>query len=193
MSIDYYEKNASAFDKETSNADMSALYDIFLPMIPEGARIIDAGCGSGRDALFFHEHGYEVIAFDASSSLVEIARMRLPLVSVKRSTFMDFKTSKKVDAIWACASLLHVPLKDLPQTFIHLATFLKKEGVFYCSFKYGDSEITHNGRRFTNLNKQRLSELLSDTNLEIQDLWITNDVRPDRQDEKWLNAILKCE
>ncbi|RUO20888.1 SAM-dependent methyltransferase [Aliidiomarina iranensis] len=190
MSIDYYNKNAAEFHADTACVDMAALYEEFLPRLSVGAHIIDAGCGSGRDALAFLQAGFRVTAFDASPSLVAIAQERLGTEKVKLATFNEFSVSEPADAIWACASLLHVPLLELKHTFVHLSEQLKNRGLFYCSFKYGDNETERNGRRFTNLNEALLQQVIQQSDLAIQKTWITGDARPGREDEKWLNAIL---
>ncbi len=69
---------------------MTTQYDRFLPMVPKGGRILDAGCGSGRDAKAFIDAGYEVVAFDASTKLVDYAT-KLSGLSVLLMTFADMK------------------------------------------------------------------------------------------------------
>lgn len=190
MSIDYYNNNASAFHADTADVDMSALYQEFLPLLPAGAHIVDAGCGPGRDAMAFQSQGFRVTAFDASEVLIDIARQRLGADLAVQATFLEFSAQEPVDAIWACASLLHVPFHDLARTFSHLAKQLKKGGLFYCSFKYGDDESERGGRRFTNLNEARLHEVLAESDLAVKKTWTTGDARPGREHEQWLNAIL---
>lgn len=60
----------------------------------------------------------------------------------------------------------------------------------YVSFKYGEDESSHNGRHFTNCNEERLEKFLEDTGLTIKEAWVTEDQRPERGDEQWLNALL---
>ena len=69
----YYEKNAEEYCKATINIDMSNIYNKFLPFLPKGGRILDAGCGSGRDSKIFIDNGYKVLAFDASQELADRA------------------------------------------------------------------------------------------------------------------------
>lgn len=189
MSKEYYNANAAAFHADTAEVDMSALYAEFLPLIPKGGHIVDAGCGTGRDALAFQAQGFQVTAFDASEALIAIAQQRLG-ANALQCTFTEFQAIEPVAAIWACASLLHVPFSELPTTFSHLAAQLASQGVFYCSFKYGDNELERGGRRFTNLNEVLLANVLQNTNLTIQKTWITGDARPGREHERWLNAVL---
>jgi hypothetical protein len=67
-----YDRNAEAFFRDTVSADMAGLRSRFLTHIPPAGRLLDAGCGSGRDALAFHQAGYEVAAFDGSQEMVRL-------------------------------------------------------------------------------------------------------------------------
>lgn len=186
----YYDNNAQVFYDSTISVDMQTLYEQFLPFIPVGSSILDAGCGAGRDSKAFLELGFDVDAFDASENLAELAS-ELTGKEVVVELFQTYKNSKIFDAIWACASLLHVPLKELPTVFSSLSSMLKSDGIFYCSFKYGEGEIARNGRLFTNLNERCFAKQINGLPLNVKKQWITTDLREGREDEKWLNVILK--
>ncbi len=188
--MSYYDQNAQAYFDSTFQVEMESLYAPFLARLQPGNTILDAGCGSGRDAQAFARRGYRVLAFDASEQLVTLARKNTGL-DIQHGTFFDFQTSpQSLHAIWACASLLHLPVAQLPETLNHLARFLAPDGVFYCSFKYGEGEVEQDGRRFTNLNETQLVRILSETCFIMDRIWQTDDLRPGHEDEKWLNAIL---
>lgn len=190
MNNDYYQQHAERFFTETVTVDMSALYQPFVAHLKPGARILDAGCGSGRDARAFHEMGYDVEAFDASAELVELARQHSGL-PVEQKRFEDVTDVDRYDGIWCCASLLHVPLAELPGVMMLLARALKPGGVWYVSFKYGCGERAKDGRVFTDMDEAGLNELTASLgNVTLLNSWMTGDKRPDRQDEKWLNALL---
>jgi len=189
MSIEYYKKNASEFAKNTLDVDMQTLYRPFLDLLPTRGRILDAGCGAGRDAKAFAQQGYTVDAFDASSELVKIASEHCQF-PVQCATFTGFQSDKKYDGIWACASLLHVPAKDMRSTLAYLADFLVEHGVFYVSFKYGRDDVQRDGRLFTNCDRQRLESFLHGTGLVILSSWVNGDQRKGRSTEQWLNALL---
>jgi SAM-dependent methyltransferase len=72
--IGYYDKNSDAYAAQTRFTDMSSLYTPFRKLLPQGGRILDAGCGVGRDTRYFIEHGYPVISFDASKEMVKKCR-----------------------------------------------------------------------------------------------------------------------
>ncbi|ATG73474.1 hypothetical protein AN401_05990 [Zobellella denitrificans] len=187
--MDFYQQNALSFYRDTVSVDMASLYGCFLPHVAKGGRILDAGCGSGRDARYFLHQGFAVEAFDASPALADLARQLtgLPVVVCR---FEEFTGPSRFDAIWACASLLHVPLAKLPGVMAHLTNLLQPDGVFYCSFKYGDGEIRRDGRTFTNMTETGLVRLLTGLPLRLEALWQTGDLRSGREQERWLNALL---
>ncbi|WP_404343440.1 class I SAM-dependent methyltransferase [Pseudoalteromonas mariniglutinosa] len=192
ITADYYNNNAQSFSDSTINVDMSALYNAFLPLIKTHGHILDAGCGSGRDALYFKQQGFTVSAFDASEALASIASEHLNQV-VAVNTFQQITAQNQYDGIWCCASLLHVPKDELPQVFLKLQNALKPNGVLYVSFKYGTQERVHNGREFTDLNEDGLTALITHhTELKILKQWQSVDQRPERESEVWLNALIKA-
>jgi len=189
MTIDYYQQNAGEFFNGTINVDMSNIYQHFTKDLPTGSLILDAGCGSGRDTKAFLDMGYKVEAFDASSEMVKLASEYTGL-DVKHAVFDDVNVIDKYDAIWCCASLLHVPENQLPNTLAKLASALKPNGLWYLSFKYGSKQREKDGRLFTDVNEERLVTLVSTLpHVEVKFTWITEDKRPNRK-EQWLNTIL---
>lgn len=186
----YYEIHAREFFDNTVAVDMSPLYARFLHRLPNGGRILDAGCGSGRDVRAFLDRGYEVCGIDASPRLAELASRHCGL-SVQVLHLQDVHWRSNFDGIWACASLLHVPGSELPGVLIRMADALKPGGVLYASFKYGQGERDHNGRRFTDMDETALAALLREVKrLKELETWVTTDLRPGREAESWLNTVL---
>ncbi len=187
--LDFYANNAADFINRTTNLNLSALYADFLPFIPAGGSILDAGCGSGRDSRYFINQGYTVHAFDA---VAEITRQASSLIdkTVEVATFENFRSDNKYDGIWACASLLHVPPDHLPDAIDNLAFHLRSGGAFYMSFKYGNGQRIHGIRHFTDMDESGLKVLTPRISaLTLKKTWTTEDLRPERSSEKWLNAI----
>lgn len=189
MSIEFYNQNADLFFDGTKNVNMEHLWSRFQKYLPQNANLLDAGCGSGRDSKYFKSQGYSITAFDASAPLAQLASDFIGL-PVTVATFSSFETNEKFDGIWACASLLHVTSTELAPTFLKLSQWLKPDGVIYCSFKYGNEDISKDGRDFTNCDEDRLATFIKGSGLTIKELWVTADARPGREDEKWLNGIL---
>ncbi len=188
--IRFYNDSAVQFVQGTLNVDMSSLHARFLAHVPAGGLILDAGCGSGRDSKAFLEAGYRVRAFDASAALAAMAQTHLGQpVDVRR--FDEVTEQNHYDGVWACASLLHVPEAELPATLARLWASLKPGGVFYLSFKYGESERHDGARHFTDATAQRVKVWLHDlTDIESLDFWVTDDQRPGRS-ERWLNGLVR--
>ena len=188
--IDYYNKHAEEFTASTFEVDMESLYQPFLAELSEGARILDVGCGSGRDTLAFKNKGYQVEAIDYSTELVEKAR-ELTGIEVRQQSFYELNEVAKYDGIWACASLLHCDRDRLTEVLGRIFKALKPNGVCYMSFKYGDTDREKEGRSFTDLNEQQAYDLLKqiDQALLLQQ-WITVDKRSDRTEE-WLNILIR--
>ena len=186
--IAYYDGNAKKFIANTANIEFSALQKTFADMLPEGGRILDLGCGSGRDSLAFLKAGLSVDAVDGSAEMVKAAS-ELTGLRVEHATFADFEPRGAYDGIWACSSLLHVPAAELPDIVAKYAAALKPGGRFYLSFKIGDHDGMRNGRWFTDMTEQSFRRLVDSVEgLTIDRIGITSDVRPGRSDEKWLNA-----
>lgn len=190
--IGYYNKHAEEFTASTVEIDMESLYPPFLAELPEGARILDVGCGSGRDILAFKNKGYHIDAIDYSEELIKKAT-ELTGIQVKYQSFYELSEVAVYDGIWACASLLHCQRHRLAEVLQRLLRALKPGGVIYMSFKYGDSDREKDSREFTDLNEQQTHELLKqiDQALLLQQ-WITLDKRPDRTEE-WINILIKKE
>lgn len=189
MSIDYYDRNADAFFAGSVDADMSADRKRFLAHVKPAGAILDAGCGSGRDALAFKSAGYVVTAVDGSSEMARLATKHSGL-PVQHVRFEHIAWRDAFDGVWTCASLLHVPRVDLPAAMVRLARALKPGGVWYMSFKYGDQEReTEHGRRFTDMTEPVLAEAIDRTGLGVADMWTSVDVRASHACQRWISAI----
>ena len=189
--LQFYEDNAEAFVSGTVNADMHEARQRFMKLLPADALILDFGCGSGRDTKAFLEQGYRVDAVDGSAELCHIAS-EYAEIPVKRMLFQDLDCKEVYDGIWACSSILHLPRRELVDVLQKISFALKTEGVLYTSFKYGEFEGIRNGRYFIDLTDESFELLMTEIpSLWLVETWITSDVRPGREDERWLNILLK--
>ena len=191
--LDYYNKNAKKFITGTISVDFGIVQNRFLDKLHQGAEILDYGCGSGRDTKYFLEQGYKVTAIDGSQELCKLAS-EYTGIPVKHMLFRDLDEKEAYDVIWACSSILHVPANELQDIIKKMANALRAQGIIYTSFKYGTFEGERNGRYFTDMTEETFAKLIQDMDeLEIEEQWITSDVRPGRGEEKWLNLILRKE
>lgn len=189
--LTYYNQNADTFVEGTQTADMSEQYRFFLKYLSPGCKILDLGCGSGRDSAYFSSLDFKVTAIDGSEELCKRVKENYGIEALCIK-FEDISFSAEFDAIWACASLLHVKKADMPNVMGKVSDALKPGGILYASFKYGKDERVSNGRFFNDYTEDDLGSLLTPENqLTLLEYWITEDVRPERSDERWLNFIAK--
>ena len=189
--LEYYRENAVPFAAGTADADMGETRERFLALLPPGGRILDFGCGSGRDTKAFLELGYEVEASDGSEELCRIASEQTG-IEVKQQLFGELEETDRYDGIWACASILHLPREELIEVLERVSRAMRKDGILYTSFKYGTFEGMRNGRYFTDFTEETLLRFWKDVEgLEITELWSTGDVRPGKEEERWINILAR--
>jgi 2-polyprenyl-3-methyl-5-hydroxy-6-metoxy-1,4-benzoquinol methylase len=189
--LNYYNQNADSFIQGTVSVDFSQVQDKFLERLNEGDYILDFGCGSGRDTKYFLKKGMVVDAIDGSVNLCKLAS-EYTGIKVRNILFQELDEQEKYDGIWACASILHLSKEELSVVLDKMIAALKKNGIIYTSFKYGDFEGERNGRYFTDFTDKSFKEFIENVaGVEIVEYWITGDVRHGRGEEKWLNIILQ--
>ena len=189
--LEYYNEKSDLFAEDTVDLEFSSIQDSFLKYLEPESLILDFGCGSGRDSRYFMSKCFNVEAIDGSKEMVKIAS-KVTGLPVKQMMFNELDENERYDGIFACASILHVPFKELPDIIARLKKAVKKNGYIYVSFKYGDYEGYRNGRYFTDLNEERFNSLLEEVKgLTVIEETITSDARKGREDEKWLNVILR--
>ena len=199
--IEYYDQFAQDYVNTTQSVDFHLIQERFLSALnaafPEVAakdiRILDFGCGSGRDSKYFLEQGYVVSALDGSEELCRYAASYAG-IPVRNIRFEDFHEVNHYEGIWACASILHLPYKELTVVLSNIYEALAPGGVFYTSFKYGVGEKDRGSRHFTDMTEESFGELLNAVpGFRVIDEWTSGDVRPGREAEGWLNIILQKE
>lgn len=188
----YYQDNSKEFFDSTICADVSSLYDHFLKYVPMKGYILDLGCGSGRDTKAFMNRGFCVDAIDGSEELCELAS-EYTGISVRCMDFSELSVKEKYDAVWSCASLLHVESKVLREILAKVRYSLRDGGVLYMSFKYGDYEGERDGRYFNDMNEEKFDKSFGTMkDWIIVEKWISEDVRREKNNQ-WFNVILRKE
>lgn len=189
--LNYYDTYAEEFYKSTVTAEFAATQERFLAKLRPNARILDFGCGSGRDAKHFLERGYQVDAVDGSAQMCRLASQHTG-IPVKQMLFEELSEVDQYDGIWACSSILHLPADRLKEVMRRMAVALREGGMIYTSFKYGTFAGERNGRYFTDMTEKMFGDLLNEVpDLAVEEQWVSSDVRPERSGEKWLNLILR--
>lgn len=121
----------------------------FLKLLPPTSRILELGCGGGVDAKFMLDQGFEV---DPSDGTPEIARKAEEVIGlpVRVMRFEELDSVDAYDAVWANASLLHVPRAGLANVFRRIFTALRPGGYHFANFKAGGTEGRDRSGRYFN-------------------------------------------
>lgn len=124
---------AASFTSDTPDKTLQG----FLDLMPEGARVLDLGCGPGTASAHMRSAGMDPDPMDASEGMIALARERYDL-AVRLGTFDDISGTAIYDGVWANFSLLHAARPDLPRYFKALATATKPDGMIHVGMKTGD-------------------------------------------------------
>lgn len=186
--LDFYNNNADKYFSETKSTFVCDSLESFISYIPYGGYILDCGCGSGRDSLYFLEHGYRVDGIEKSHNLAQKASLYIGQNVIEKD-YLLLNEKEKYDGIWAQASLLHNTKEDLTLAFNVLTKALKKNGYFYASFRYGIDEKREGERWYINMTEEKIKNFIP-SSLVLIKVWLSNDVR-ENYNYRWINFIFK--
>lgn len=190
-SIDYYNRYAVPYFEKTAELDMEKIIRPFIELMPENAEILDLGCGSGRDTVTLVENGFFVTALDGSEEMCKLAEVHTDQ-DVLHMTYEEMDFDDVFDGIWACASLVHLSEDEMKSVMKKLVHALQKNGVLYFSVHRGERDGMYNGRYFRDYKKRELLTLLEQfEELELLNMWTTQDVRSGKADNQWLNVLVR--
>ena len=183
---DFYDGDPEGYSESTFGNDVSELRRRFLDHLDPGARILDLGCGSGRDTLAFRDAGYEVVPVDGSEGMCRVASANTG-DSVRCLDFLDLDYIEEFDGVWACASMLHLRPEEIADAMVLVRRALRCGGVFYISFKSGGFAGYREGRWYTDVQPDGLRSMASSSGFDVLDVWSTVDPRG----TVWTNALLE--
>lgn len=188
--ISYYEKFVDSYIDETISCNFTDIENKFCKYIKPGGNILDVGCGSGRDAKYFIDKGYQVTAFDGSVKMSRRASQYLGM-PVETVLIQEYAFHEQYDGIWCCASLLHLTLSEIETFLLKTEKALREDGIVYVSFKYGAYQGIRNGRYYTDLTEESFEKIVSNLReLKVIEMFQSSDVLTNRK-QQWLNVILK--
>ena len=188
--IEEYEKKAEEYSKTRQNIDpkLRETADFFIKHL-KGKKILDVGCGSGRDSQYFAERGLQVIGIDAVKAFIKIAKSKVPKAKFK---LMDMRKleflGNSFDGLWASASLLHIPKAEAKQTIEEFKRVLKPNGILFIGVKQGEGERfvqeDNMERFFAYYTKEELEKLIEETGFKILQTTIV-----EKGDAIWIRTI----
>jgi hypothetical protein len=147
---------------------------------------------SGRDTLAFLKRGFRVEAIEPSIELAALSQ-KLTGVTPRPTRVQDLTDETRFDGVWACASLVHVPLDELPNTLERVVQSALPSAPIYITFKHGHGmRIAGDGRPYTDLNEADLNHLLSPLcDVRVAEKWLSEGLETSGgQRDLWLNVIL---
>jgi len=187
----HYNQHAESFWKGTRDHDVSQNRDAFLQSLQGTGpfRILDFGCGPGRDLKVFRELGHEAIGLEGAERFVELARNHSGC-DVWCQDFLKLNLpAGYFDGVFANASLFHVPSQELPRVLKELYVTLKPDGVLFSSNPHGENEEGWSGQRYgCYYNWDRWQQLVSAAGFAE----ITHYYRPPglpREQQPWLASL----
>jgi len=194
-----YDLYAKEYDESVSDIPMQPQTDIFLSLLKKNSLILDMGCGQGRDTKRFCEKGHRVIGIDLSKELLKIAERRTYDASFIQMDIrnMEFKADA-FDGLWACASLIHIPKKDMPKTLEKSYEIAREGCIFYATVKKGDEEKTLFDKKYGNtqkswsfFQKKEMENFLEEAGFKmISDKYFENKSAV-RTEDVWLNFFCR--
>jgi SAM-dependent methyltransferase len=148
--LEHYEVGAEKFQKGTQDHDVSQNIEALLAELrgPGPHRILDFGCGPGRDLIAFSDLGHQPVGLDGTLAFVEMAR-RQARVEVLHQNFLALDLPRAhFDGVFANATLFHVPSSQLDRVLRELRMCLRPGGVLFASNPRGDNHEGWNGKRY---------------------------------------------
>lgn len=191
--IDTYNKYAKVYADRHADKVLQFQLNDFLSNL-EGKKILDVGCGPGRDVQYFKDEGYDVLGIDVSDGLLAEAKARCPDCSFQKMDMLELSLPEdSFDGIWMMASLADVPKNSVSKALENLHKILKSNGVIYIAVKEGDGEKLIEKKQYDNsprfysfFRKQELEDCLKKANFKVIKSAVSDD-----EGTKWVEVTAK--
>ena len=188
--MDYYTDHPKEYFDRTFSLDPSSFLNPVAERLSSGAMVLDVGCGSGRDLLWFKNKGFKVIGFERSAGLAKLAREHSD-VGVIEGDFETYDFSFiSTDAIISAGSLVHVKHEQLADILQNIVQALERHGILYVSLKQGEgTKIDDLGRSFYYWKDEELRETFDSLDFNVVDFYQNESIA--NSDDMWLGYILR--
>ena len=186
VTIAFYDSDPEGYAESTIHRDVSVSRRAFASLLRPGARILDLGCGSGRDTVAFREEGFLVVPVDGSEGMCRAAETVIG-EPVRLLSFEDLDYEDEFDGVWACASLLHLACPELRDVLVLIRRALRDDGILFASFKKGGYRGYRDGRWYTDLEPEAIRPIAEDAGFEVERVWVDRD----SEGRPWTNALLR--
>jgi len=185
----FYQNNYQAYHEKTFSIDPSSFLSPLAKRLPPEAFVLDVGCGSGRDLLWMKKRGFEVIGFEQSPGLAELARDNAGCEVIEG----DFETydfsSILVDAVMLIGALVHVPHEKFSKVFENITSAISDDGSVLITLKEGSGNLTaQDGRTFYLWEDPKLRELFDSLGFKVCDF--SSSVSKTGSGDVWMSYVL---
>ncbi len=191
--VGHYSDSAQSFWQGTKDHDVSQNYEALLSHCKQQTSldILDFGCGPGRDVHYFKSLGHRPVGLDGSEEFCTMAREH----SSCEILCQDFLTldlpNTAFDAVFANASLFHIPSQELPRILTELHACLRPGGILFSSNPRGNSEGWSGNRYGNHIEYEQASRCLQDANFSILSHYYRPQGLP-RHQQPWLAIVSTC-
>ncbi len=186
---DYYQKNYKAYHEKTFSIDPSSFLKPLAQRLPAKAFILDIGCGSGRDLLWMKKRGFNVIGFEQSEGLAELARENVGC-EVIEGDFETYDFSRlSVDAILLVGALVHLPHERFKPVFQNISNCMRRRGKIFISMKEGNGHLKDSHERIFYLwQNDKLRRIFDELGYKV--IYFNQQVSIIRDRDLWLGYVL---
>jgi len=190
VTLAHYHANAAAFWEGTKDHDVTQNYAALLNAFPQGKTldILDFGCGPGRDVAYFKRIGHRPVGLDGCENFCAMAH-EYSGCDILHQHFLSLSLPDQAfDAVFANASLFHVPGKELPRVLKELAAALRPGGILFTSNPRGTGE-GWNGPRYGHYMEFDSSQrFLNDAGFDVLEHYYRPTGKP-RAEQPWLAIV----
>ncbi len=186
----FYQENYKAYHEKTFPIDPSSFLKPLAQRLPAEAFVLDVGCGSGRDLLWMKKKGFDVIGFERSPGLAELARENVGCEVIEGDFESYDFSSFLVDAIMLVGALVHVPHERFSDVFQNITSAIPDNGSVLITLKQGSGDLTDpDGRIFYLWEDPRARELFDTLGFKVCDF--STSVSKTGSGNVWLSYVLE--
>lgn len=191
--ISGYDRVAAQYAARWQDLRLERALAAFARQLAGRRRVLDLGCGPGRDLTFLSELGCRPVGLDRSAGMLAQARLLLPRACLVAADMRQPPFAPgSFDGVWACASLLHLRREQLSLALAHVAQLLRPNGVVYLAMKAGHGQrwiVSQEGQRafYTFYQPGELETVLAAAGFHLVEGWLEADSAG--RDESWINLV----
>lgn len=185
-------KLAEKFYRRYNNKKNMEKHRLCFVDLIKGNRILDVGCGTGRDCREFSKLGFKVDGIDISKNMLKFAKKEAPNTNLYEMNMEDLIFNNKYNGIWVCSSLYHIKKKDIFDILLSFYNSLEKDGLLFITVKEGIGQRYNGKNYFGDLKKfyafyedYELIKLLTGANFDVFLM------EKEHKDQTWINIYAR--